>query len=278
MILDISHSLCYMYLSIVIEPRIASHTPRIEPKHVTSPPLKPPPPPPGSPEDPEPQPDLGPRERSPIADKRFLLYSSKYDNMSDQTQAPLDRKVLEIFKKLKTSNKSLSHLGKLSTAADGEPNLNRGPGFRAPLSAIQTQTRTIPSLRQFDRTIIKEQKSMPEWRKSLYKHISLQGFCSPRAARLAVTEHLVDSSTARQLASTIPSLQPDQAATHQRVVQKIQMNDTPEPTSFHFHHVIPMNSQHSFFTLNPCGKTQYGRLQFDWMRGSEEDKQLKVCA
>lgn len=112
-------------------------------------------------------------------------------------------------------------------------------------------------------------KSMPEWRKNLYKLIALQGFRSPRAARFAATQHPVKSSNARQLTATILSLQPGQATAHQRVVQKIQMKDTQEPAPFHFHRVIPMASQLSFFTLNPCGKTQYGRLQFDWMRGHD---------
>lgn len=301
-----------MYLSILIEPRITSYIPPIEPKNFTPHPLKPPSP---NPEDPDLQPDLEHPECPAIRDKRFLLSATKYSNTSEQAQVPLDRKVLQFYKKLKVSNKNLSHLGKLSTTAERSPaskathstvptntgglNLYSGlyspPAFSTSQSNIQTQPPGIihpgcPSHplcsdypAQFAQTILpfKDQrghKSMPEWRKTLYKLISLQGFCSPRAASLATTDHQVKSSNARQLAATIPSLQPGQAAAHHRVVQKIQMTDTLKPASFHFHHVIPMASQHNFFTLNPCGKTQYGRLQFDWMRGSEEDKLLRVSA
>lgn len=299
-----------MYLSILIEPRITSYIQPIEPKNLTPHPLKPPSP---KPEDPRLQPDLEPPECPPIRDKRFLLSSTKYSNIRDQAQVPLDRKVLQLYKKLKVSKKNLSHLGQLSTTAERSPAskatrsivpTNTGglnlynevyspTAFSTSQSTIQTQPPGIihpecPShplcsdfSAQFAQTILpfKDQrghKSTPEWRKSLYKLISLQGFRSPRAARLAATDHLVKSSSARQLVATIPSLQPGQAAAHQRVVHKIQMTDTLKPASFHFHHVIPMASQHSFFTLNPCGKTRYGRLQFDWMRGSEEDKLLKV--
>ncbi|XP_044059577.1 uncharacterized protein LOC122879486 isoform X10 [Siniperca chuatsi] len=258
------------------EPRITSYLPPIELKNLTPHPLKPPPP---TPEDPQPQPDLGPPKCLPIRDRSFLLSSPKYSNIINQAQVPLDHKVLQLYKKFKYGNKNSSYK-KLSNTAVHPP---------ATHSTIQTKTRG-PNLysglgthsAQFAQTICpKDQsgpKSMPEWRKSLYKLISLQGLRSPRATRLAATDHLVKSSDARQLAATIPSLQPGQAATHQRVVQKIQMKDTLEPTPFHFHYVIPKASQHSFVTLNPCGKTMYGRLQFDWMRGSEEDNLLKVSA
>ncbi len=287
-----------MYLSILIEPRITSYIPPIE-HNLTPHPLKPPSP---NPEDPQLQPDVEPPECLPIRDKRFLLSSTKYSNIKDQAQVPLDRKVLQLHKKLKISNKNLSHLGKLSITAERSPvskashstvptnteglNLYGGlyspAAFSASQSTIQTQPLSdYPA--QCAQTMLpfKDQrghKSMPEWRKSLYKLISLQGFRSSRAARLAAADHLVKSSNTTQLEAAIPSVQSCQAAAHQRVVQKIQMTDALKPASFHFHHVIPMASQHSFFTLNPCGKTHYGRLQFDWLRGSKEDKLLKVSA
>ncbi|XP_059187682.1 uncharacterized protein LOC131970328 isoform X2 [Centropristis striata] len=111
---------------------------------------------------------------------------------------------------------------------------------------------------------------LPEWRKTLYNLIALQGFRSPRAARLAASEYPVKSSNATRPKAAIPSLQPGQAAAHQRVVHKIQMKDTLDPASSPFHPLIPMASQQSFCTLNPCGKTQYGRLQFYWTRGHDE--------
>ncbi|KAL7377612.1 hypothetical protein ABVT39_002041 [Epinephelus coioides] len=60
------------------------------------------------------------------------------------------------------------------------------------------------------------------------------------------------------------------------VVQRIPMTDTSEPASSHLHHIIPMASRQSFFNLDPCGTTQYGRLQFQWVRGHDEDEQLSV--
>lgn len=116
-----------------------------------------------------------------------------------------------------------------------------------------------------------------EWRRCLHTLSSLQGFRCKRAASLAAAEHPVAPSTARQLTAPIPSVGPDQVLAHQRVVKKIQVKDALEPTSTCFRHVIPMPAQHSVFTLDPCGTTQYGRLQFDWMRGHEEGELLKVC-
>ncbi|XP_044210365.1 uncharacterized protein LOC122984115 [Thunnus albacares] len=268
------------------EPRITSHLPPIEPQNFTPHPLRPPPP---APEDPQPQPNRRPSGGLPVKDQRFLLSSAKYNTIRHQTQVPLDRKVLELYKKFKASNKNSSHHGKLSTSE------KHRLAFRAMLSNTETQPPrfTHPEClshpldsdysTQFAQTIhsINDQrghKPMPEWRKSLYKLISLQGFRSPRATRLAATEHPLKSSNAKQPLAAVPTLQPGQAAVHQRVLQKIQMKDTQELASFCFHHVIPMPSQHSFFTLKPCGKTQYGKLQFDWMRGLGEEKLLKVSS
>ncbi|XP_051253197.1 uncharacterized protein LOC127361991 [Dicentrarchus labrax] len=292
------------------EPRITSCIPPTEPKSLTPQTLKAPPP---SPDDPQPQLNLGPFECLPIEDKRLLLSSTKYSNITAQEHVPLDRKVFELYRKLKFGKK-ISHLGKVSTRAErllaskaahatfqtntGRVNLNsclgKSPELRATLSTVQTQPQMIinpedPSHSfgsnypaEFAQTVLpikdhKSHKSMPEWRRNLYSIFSLHGFRSPWAARLFATEHPVKSSNARQFVATIPSLQPGQAAAHQRVVQKIQMKDHLEPDPCYFQYVIPMPSQHNFYTLNPCGKTQYGRLQFDWMRGSEDRLQVSAA-
>ncbi|XP_029026459.1 uncharacterized protein LOC114867723 [Betta splendens] len=72
------------------------------------------------------------------------------------------------------------------------------------------------------------------------------------------------------------SVLPEHLSVHQRVVQKIQRKDTVSETSTLFHHVIPMAAQNSFATLSLSGTTQYGILQFDWIRGHEEDKLLDI--
>ncbi|KAG7222439.1 hypothetical protein INR49_016260 [Caranx melampygus] len=58
---------------------------------------------PSVPEDPEPQPDLVPPDCSPAEDKRFLLSSAKYNNIVHCDYAPLDPKVLKVYKDMKTS-------------------------------------------------------------------------------------------------------------------------------------------------------------------------------
>ncbi|XP_037830121.1 uncharacterized protein LOC119616777 [Kryptolebias marmoratus] len=117
---------------------------------------------------------------------------------------------------------------------------------------------------------------MPEWRKTLHKLISRQGFRSSQAAGRYTTEHPVELPSVTQPAGTIPSLQHGQAEAHQRVVQKIQLKNTTESQPCCFNCIIPMASQQNFCTLPSCGKTQYGQLQFDWKRGSEEEKLLRV--
>ncbi|XP_035857603.1 uncharacterized protein LOC116038858 isoform X2 [Sander lucioperca] len=231
------------------EPR-TTYIPPIEPGHVTPYPLKAPP---STPEDPRPQLDLGPPKCSPIKreikrDKGFLLSSTKYNIIRDQLQVTLDQKVLELYKKLKVGTKNSSRLGKRSTIAEH------------PDTPKTRDSKATQALQGF---------CPPADSKAIH---TLQDFCSPWVAQLAAREHPVKSSSARQLAATIP------ATGHQRVVQKIQMKDTLEPASFHFHHVIPMASQQSFFTLNPFGTTQYGRLQFYWIRGHDADNLLRVCS
>ncbi|XP_031734897.1 proteoglycan 4-like [Anarrhichthys ocellatus] len=208
-------------------------SPPTEPKTFTPRPPKPPLP---TPEDP--QPDLGLPEFSPIGDKRFLLSSTKYNNIGTQTPVSLDRRVLELYKKYRVGIRNSSRLGKCSTITE------------RPLASTRSTV----------------QSTSAQNLKNLHK--PLQGFCSPPAAR----EHPVESSDARRRAAIIHALRPGGAVDHHRVVQKIWMKDTVDPSSFHFHNVIPLNAQQTFFTLNPCGKTQYGRLQFDWMRGHDKDK------
>ncbi|XP_039641907.1 uncharacterized protein LOC120549238 [Perca fluviatilis] len=217
------------------EPR-TSCIPPTKPENMTPYPLKAPP---STPEDHQPQLDLWPPKCSPMKreikrDKGFLLSSTKYNNIRDQLQVTLDQKVLKLYKKLKAGTKNSSRLGKHSTITE----------HPATSKAMQARKGFCP----------------PADSKAIH---TLQDFCSPWVAQLAAREHPVKSSNARQLAATIP------ATGHQRLVQKIQMKDTLEPASFHFHHVIPMYSQQSFFTLNPSGTTQYGRLQFHWIRGHD---------
>ncbi|KAI9548114.1 hypothetical protein NQZ68_013134 [Dissostichus eleginoides] len=276
------------------EPRVTLNKPPTEPQNLTPHPLKPTPP---TPEDPRPQPELRSPECPPIRDESFLPLTSRCKNVRDVVH--LDRKALELFKKCKYGNKNLSHPGKYSTkterlsaskGTDSPVQTNTGglyprPEFQSKMSTIPTHPPSVSGLEgpsdqlfsdlspQFEQTNL----SMPEWRKNLYQRIALQGFCSPQGARLAAKEHPVKPSNARQPATIIPSLQPGQAAAHQRVVQKVQMKDTREPASFKDHYVIPMNSQQSFFTSNLSGKTQYGRLQFDWLSGHDEEKLLCAC-
>ncbi|XP_034723160.1 uncharacterized protein LOC117941986 isoform X2 [Etheostoma cragini] len=224
------------------EPR-TSYIPPIEVENVTPYPMKVPP---STPEDPRPQLDRGPPECSPRKreiqrGKGFLLSSTKYNNIRDQLQVTMDKKVLELFKKLKLATKNSSRLGKRSNIAEH------------PATSKATQAR---------------KGFCPPDSKATH---TLLDFCSPWAAQLAAGEHPVKSSNARQLAATVPT------TGHQRVVQKIQMKDGLEPASFHFHHVIPMASQQSFFTLNPYGTTQYGRLQFYWIRRHDAGNLLSVC-
>ncbi|XP_028426915.1 uncharacterized protein LOC114550385 [Perca flavescens] len=210
--------------------------PPTKPENMTPYPLKAPP---STPEDHQPQLDPWPPKCSPMKreikrDKGFRLSSTKYNNIRDQLQVTLDQKVLKLYKKLKAGTKNSSRLGKCSTIAE----------HPATSKAMQARKGFCP----------------PVDSKAIH---TLQDFCSPWVAQLAARVHPVKSSNARQLAATIP------ATGHQRVVQKIQMKDTLEPASFHFHHVIPMASQQSFFTLNPFGTTRYGRLQFYWIRAHD---------
>jgi len=200
-------------------------------------PLKPPP---ATPVHPQPQPDLGPPEISPIRCNRFLLCSTKYNNIGNQTQVPLDRRVLELHKKFKVHNNNSPGLGKTSIITE--------PPLASPHSTVQSNSAGLKS----------------EWRKNL--HNPLQGFSSPPPTRALP----VESSNAGEFSPINPSLCPGVGAVHQRVVQRILMKDSLDPPSFHFHHVIPLNAQQTFFPLNPSGKTRYGRLQFDWMRGRDE--------
>lgn len=305
-----SHSLCYLDITIPAGLRIADCIPPKDPQDWTCHPQMSAPP---IPEDFQPQPDFGPTESSPIRDKMFLLSKDKYNNTTEQAAPHLDQNVLKLFRKYKDSIQNSSHHGKPCTTAERSASskatqftiqgktgglcLNTGlsssPVPKATLSSIQTQPHRMihpkspshllysiyPEQVAQSVHLVREQrdhKTMPEWRKNLYTLISLHGFRSRWAAWLATTEQPVKPSNARQVATSIPSVQPDHLSVHQRVVQKIQMKDNVEPTSRCFHHVIPMAAQHNFFTLDCTGTTQYGKLQFDWIRRHEEDKLLEV--
>nr|XP_040042665.1 proteoglycan 4-like [Gasterosteus aculeatus aculeatus] len=75
-------------------------------------------PPPRNPEDPQPQPYLGPSEFSRISDKRFLLASAQHNIIGNQTHAPLDDKVLQLYKEYKAGTKTSLNFGKLSTITE----------------------------------------------------------------------------------------------------------------------------------------------------------------
>ncbi|XP_056230416.1 proton channel OtopLc-like [Seriola aureovittata] len=233
------------------EPSFTRCLPTTEPQNWTSHPQKSAP---SIPEDPQPQPDPSPPE--PIRDKRFLLSSDKYRNISDQETVTFDRKILEFYKKLK-----LSRCGKVSSPAQRFPvsratqrgrSLNGGLSSSSAFGTKSSTIQTSPS-----RPLCPDPARFAQGVTS----IEDQG-----SHERATTKPLGKPSNARQLTS----VQLGQGAAHHRVVQSIQMKDTQElassSSSSHFHHVIPMASQHSFFTLDPCGKTRYGRLQFDWMR------------
>ncbi|KAL6104964.1 uncharacterized protein ACO6RY_06590 [Pungitius sinensis] len=144
---------------------------------------------------------------------------------------------MELYKKYKAVNKNSAGLRKHSTIT-----------VRLLASSPSTVQSNSLGLK-FDR------------RKNL--HNPLPGLCFPPSTR----ELPVKPSDGRQLATIIPLILPAEAAAYQRVVQNIRMTDAPEPPLLRFHHVLPLNAQQNFFTLNACGKTQYGRLQFDWLRG-----------
>ncbi|XP_062416975.1 proteoglycan 4-like isoform X2 [Pungitius pungitius] len=202
---------------------------------------------PTAPEVPHPQPDLGPRDlkalpTNPAGPQPDLvqsdfspIFSSAQYNILEKV--PLDRKVMELYKKYKAVNKNSAGLRKHSTITVRL--LASSP------STVQSNSRGL----KFD------------LRRNL--HNPLPGLCFPPSTR----ELPVKPSDGRQLATVIPLILPAEAAAYQRVVQNIRMTDAPEPPLLRFHQVIPLNAQQNFFTLNACGKTQYGRLQFDWVRG-----------
>ncbi|XP_039454155.1 uncharacterized protein LOC116329942 isoform X2 [Oreochromis aureus] len=265
-----------------------------------------------APEDPQPQP-----EPSPIKDQRFLLFSHKYDNIANHVQAGLDDRVLALYKNFKVFRKNLPHLGKLSVPTEHRPyptqsrcstlqanaaesslkgglysspahvpsqsivqatclggslssDLGGDPTFNSTVSTAQIQGCT-----QLPQT---SGPSMTEWRTNLYKLISVHGFQSARAARLHTSEHAHTFPTDVQLVTDFPPLQPQLAAAHQRVVQKIKLKDSVETAGGCFYRIIPMASQHNFLTAQLCGKARYGRLEFDWTRGCDEESVLRVSS
>ncbi|KAM8902732.1 glucuronokinase with putative uridyl pyrophosphorylase isoform 2-T2 [Spinachia spinachia] len=210
---------------------------------------------PTTPEDPHPQLDLTPRHLkviptkpedpqlqleppafSPIKYKRLFFSSAQNNIPENQTQVPFDGKVMELYKKYKAVNKNTADLRKHSTIT---------VRLLAPSpSTVQSNSRAL----KCDR------------RRNL--HHPLPGPCFALSTR----ELPAKPSDGKQLATIIPLILPAEAAAYQRVVQKIRMTDAAEPPLLRFHHVVPLSAQQNFFTLNACGRTRYGRLQFDWVR------------
>ncbi|XP_021166415.2 uncharacterized protein LOC110366917 [Fundulus heteroclitus] len=124
---------------------------------------------------------------------------------------------------------------------------------------------TLPQFLYLNRN--SSNRPTPEGRKTLHHSDSLQGVQSSRAVGQFAAEHPQEPPHAPQPSVTLPILQRGQAEPFQRVVQKIQLQDGTEPTQCCFSQVVPLRPQQSFVTSHQCGKTQYGKLQFDWTRG-----------
>lgn len=261
----------FMYLFMPVEPQDETYSPSVAPP-------------------PQTEPEPVHTEASPIKDQRVLLLSAKYDNILNHVEAAYDNRVLALYKKSKVFKKNLPYIGKVSGTADYRP-----ASKTTQSSSATPQTKTVamslkgglyglasyrPSQFIFDAKSLgvslssdldKGHMTMTEWRKNLYKLISLHGFQSPWTIRLLTREHAQKPSNDTQLVAAIPSLQPELAATHQRVVQKIEMKDTLEVTTCGFYHIVPKASLHSFVTTHLCGKTHYGQLEFNWIRGCDEE-------
>lgn len=253
-----------------------------------------------APEDPQPEP-------SPIKDQRFLLASHKYDSIASHVQAGLDNRVLALYKKFQVFKNNLPHLGKLPVPSGHHPqscsstlqtdaaeSRLKGRLYSSPApsrSIVQatclggrlssdlggdptfTSTESAAHIQRSTQLL-----QTSEWRNNLYKLISLHGFQSARAARLHISEHAHTFATDVQLVADIPPLQPQLAAAHQRVVQKVELKDTVETAGGCLYRITPLGSQHNFVTAELCGKTRYGRLEFDWTRGCDEERLLRVSS
>ncbi|XP_041851610.1 uncharacterized protein LOC121646592 [Melanotaenia boesemani] len=231
------------------------------------PPLKAPPP---SPE--ALQPEL---EHSLIRDQLFLLTSDKYDNIQEKTPLALNLKVMDLYKKLKVFKKKSSQRGNLphSSVHTDILWLRLRGGLSCSWSTAEADS---GGLSGHEPPQIPDNVLMPEWRKNLYQLIAQHGFRSQQAAQAFAAEHSLKSSGAKRAPGRIEQLQPGSAAAHQRVVQSMRMTDPTEPAPPYSHHIIPMDPQLSFFTSQLQGKTGHGRLESEWMRGSEEEKRLRI--
>lgn len=124
-------------------------------------------------------------------------------------------------------------------------------------------------------------RPMPKWRQRLYQLIFLYGFCSPQTAQLFASEQYKSTQTKKQhkvQAEAEQLWEPIPSVVHERVVQRIQFQDILAQASFDFHCVIPLPSINNFITLEKYGKTEYGKLLFEWERGDEEEDQMKVVS
>ncbi|KAG7222473.1 hypothetical protein INR49_016242 [Caranx melampygus] len=91
---------------------------------------------------------------------------------------------------------------------------------------------------------------------------SLQGFCP---AHDAATNPPVKPSHVEQVVTPMTPVQLGQVAAPQTMVQRIEMKDTQVLSSSHLRYILFLASKQSAFTLDPCGETQCGNLQVDWM-------------
>ncbi|KAK5599554.1 hypothetical protein CRENBAI_019521 [Crenichthys baileyi] len=265
--------------------------------NTTAPPLPKPPPP--SPEDHQPPPEVCIPEWSPAQHPSILLSAAKYDNIKNQSQLALNLQVLALYKRFKLHPSRFSPQSKrpdfiptdglywpfayISAGLHGQTrNLRDAAPFIVTLATINRQQHSniqperprpsCPADNQLTPQFLypirdSANRPMPEWRKTLHQLVSLQGFRSSRAAGRFAAEHPQEPPRASQPPVTIPVLQQGQAEASQRVMQKIELKDSTEPTHRCFSQVFPLAAQQTFVTSHRCGKTRYGKLQFDWTRG-----------
>ncbi|MEQ2315825.1 hypothetical protein AMECASPLE_026359 [Ameca splendens] len=265
--------------------------------HTTAPPLSKSPP--SSPEGHQPPPDVCIPEWSPAQHPSILLSAAKYDNIKNQSQLALNLQVLALYKRFKVHPPTFSPQSKrpgfipthglsspfayISAGLHGQTrNLRAAAPFIVPLATIHRQQhsniqpeRPSPScpadnqLTPQFRYPIRDSanRPMPEWRKTLHQLVSLQGFHSSLAAGRFAAGHPQEPPRPSQPPVTIPVLQRGQAEPSQRVMQKIALKDSTEPTHRCFTQVFPLAAHQTFVTSHRCGKTRYGKLQFDWARG-----------
>lgn len=257
-------------------------------------------PPPTSPEDNQPTPEVCSPESSPVQEYSFLLSTPKYDKIKDQSQQSLSLKVLALFRRFKvhppgsspqtrrpepTPRGGLYWQSAQISAGLYEQTMSLGgrPLRFVPLPTIDSwqhsniqpgkPSLSPPADNQFSLSQLLHpirdsfNRPVPEWRKTLHQVVSLQGFRSAQTVGRFAAVHPQESPRASQSTVAIPVLQRGQAEASQRVVQEIHFKDSAEPTHRCFTQVIPLASTQNFVTSHQCGKTKYGKLQFDWIRG-----------